>query len=229
VRIDFSRDRDSCPRIPPAFVVSHGAKLCTAGLACILGLSACGAAANDRQQVEQVYDAGGRLQLLKLDSNGNGKVDTVSYMDGPRIMRIELDGNEDGVIDRWEYYDADQQIEKVGLSRAQDGKVDSWAFYTEDGTLSRLEVSTRRDGTANRIEFYEKGVLARAEEDTNGDALVDKWEQFEGTRLASVSFDTKQLGRADRRLIYGADGTVRLEEASGDDGRFVPAGQPAKR
>lgn len=196
----------------------------TWGLAGTLALSGCGAAANTEQQIERVYDADGRLQLLKLDANGNGVVDTWSYMDGPRITRIELDGNEDGVLDRWEYYNADQQIEKVGLSQAGDGNVDAWAFYAEDGTMARMEVSTRRDGTPNRVQFYENGVLVRAEEDTNGDSRADKWEQFDGARLASVSFDTKQLGAPDRRLIYGADGTVRLEVSPRGDGQFVPAG-----
>ena len=61
----------------------------------------------------------GKLTLLKYDSDGDGKVDTWSYMDGPRVMRIEIDKNEDGKIDRWEYYDANQKLEKIGTSRAQ--------------------------------------------------------------------------------------------------------------
>ena len=43
----------------------------------------------------------GKLSLLKYDSDGNGKVDTWSYMDGPRVVRIEIDKNEDGKIDYW--------------------------------------------------------------------------------------------------------------------------------
>ena len=56
------------------------------------------------------YDAQtGKLRLLKYDSDGNGKVDTVSYMDGSRIVRIEIDKDEDGKVDRWEYYGPDQK------------------------------------------------------------------------------------------------------------------------
>lgn len=189
----------------------------------ILAGSACGASADDRQRLEQVYDETGKLQLLKYDADGNGRIETWSYMDGPRIVRIEIDGNEDGMIDRWEYYTADQRIEKVGTSRARDGKVDSWAHYATDGSMARLELSTKRDGKVNRTEDYENGKLVRAEEDTNGDNQPDKWETYEGTRLASVAFDTKHQGSADRRLVYGLDGTVRLEVAPNGDGRFVPA------
>src|SRR4051812_6641476 len=38
-------------------------------------------------QVAPIYDSKtGRLQLLKLDSNGNGRIDTWSYMDGSRVV-----------------------------------------------------------------------------------------------------------------------------------------------
>jgi hypothetical protein len=189
----------------------------------ILAGSACGASADDRQRLDQVYDETGKLQLLKYDADGNGTIETWSYMDGPRIVRIEIDGNEDGTIDRWEYYTGDQQIEKVGTSRARDGKVDSWAYYATDGSMARLERSMKRDGKEDRTEYYENGRLIRAEEETNGDSQTDKWESNEGTRLASVAFDTKHRGTADRRLLYGPDGTVRLEVAPNGDGRFVPA------
>ena len=182
----------------------------------------CGASADERQNIEPVYDETGKLQLLKYDSNGDGKVDTWSYMDGTRILRIEIDGNADGIIDRWEYYTAEQQIEKVGASRVADGKVDSWAYYAPNGQISRLERSTKRDGKVDRTEYYEKGLVARAEEDTNADGKVDKWEVYEGSRLASVAFDSRGVGSPDRRLVYAPDGTAHMEVADGP-GRFVPA------
>ena len=55
----------------------------------------------------------GKLRLLKYDSDGNGKVDTVSYMDGSRVVKIEIDKDEDGKVDRWEYYGPDRKLEKV--------------------------------------------------------------------------------------------------------------------
>lgn len=191
-------------------------------------VSACGAAADQSPQMQQVYDDTGKLQLLKYDSNGNGTVDTWSYMDGPRIVRIELDADEDGVIDRWEYYTPSQQIEKVGSSRGKDGNVDSWAYYASDGSIVRLERSTRRDGVVSRTERYQQGVLLSAEEDTNGDAHVDKWEEYDQGRLATVAFDTTHRGTPDRRLVYGVNGTVRLEISPNGDGKFVAAESATK-
>ena len=62
-------------------------------------------------------------------------------------------------------------------------------------------MSTQRDGKIDRIEHYERDVLVRAEEDTDGDGTIDKWETYDGARLASVAFDTTHhRGTPDRRL-----------------------------
>ena len=172
----------------------------------------CGAPNEAVARIEPTYDpATGRLQLLKYDANGDGRVDTWSYMDGAMVVRIEIDADHDGTLDRWEHYGADGAIEKVGSSRWHDGNPDSWAYYAQDGSIARLELSTHRDGKVDRIEYYQKGVLVRAEEDTGGDGRIDKWEAYEGSRLTSVSFDTTDTGRPDRQLTYLSDGSVRAE------------------
>lgn len=170
---------------------------------------------SSRTRVEPVYDTStGRLQLLKYDANGDGSADTWSYMDGSRVTRVEIDTDYNAVIDRWEYYSADEMLEKVGSSRARDGKPDTWGFYAADGTLARLELSLKRDGRIDRIEYYDQGVVLRAEEDTDSDGRTDKWETYDGQRLASVAFDTTSKGIPDRRLVYARDGSVTVESIS---------------
>jgi len=180
--------------------------------------------AEARKRITPEYDKStGRLTLLKYDSNGNGVVDTWSYMDGARVVRIEIDKDEDGKIDRWEYYGPDQKLQKVGESRLNDGKEDAWTYMRPDGSIDRVEISTRRDGRVTRVEHYQQGALASAEEDSDGDGRMDKWETYEGTRLASVAFDTHHRGTPDRRLLYGADGSVRVEVDEKGDGHFSVA------
>jgi hypothetical protein len=181
-----------------------------AGVAGLLGCMACTPA--DPARTEPVYDPStGRLVLLKGDTDRDGATDVWSYMDGGRVVRIELDTNRDGTVDRWEYYDANQRVEKVGTSRARDGKPDSWAYYAADGTLNRIELSMKRTGQIDRVEHYKGGVMVQAEEDTNNDSRMDKWEQYEGRRLSSITLDTQYTGVPDRRVIYEADGNARLE------------------
>ncbi len=176
------------------------------------------------KKIEPTYNKKtGRLELLRYDSDGDGKFDTFSYMDGTRILRIEIDKNEDGKIDRWEYYGPDRQLEKVGFSRESDGIEDAWEFFDAAGAVERIEISTRRNHKVDRVEHYAKGMLVRAEEDSDGDGRFDKWETYDGDRLASVAFDTLHRGTPDRRLIYGADGSVRLELDPQGTGTFVAA------
>ncbi|MBI3401331.1 MAG: hypothetical protein HY048_07895 [Acidobacteria bacterium] len=176
------------------------------------------------KRIEPVYDQKtGKLQLLKYDSNGNGKFDTWSYMDGARVVRIEIDTDEDGKIDRWEYYGPDQTLEKVGTSRTNSGKPDAWTYTGARGSTVRVDVDTKGDGKVTRIEHYERDLLVSAEEDSDEDGKIDKWETYEDERLVSVAFDTQHRGTPDRRLIYTADGNARLEIDQRGDGHFVPA------
>ena len=75
----------------------------------------------------------------------------------------------------------------------------------------RVAISTSRDGSISRTEFYQADLPTRAEEDTDGDGAIDKWESFEAGRLASVAFDPMHRGRPVQRLTYSPDGSVKVE------------------
>jgi hypothetical protein len=195
-------------------------------LFCALAFGA-GCGAPEPANIEPVYDKlTGTLQLLKYDSNVDGKVDTWTYMDGKRVLRIEIDKDEDGKLDRWEYYDANQKLEKTGVSRANDGKEDAWEYAGPDGAIVRIDLSARRDGNVSRSEHYRKNSLVSAEEDSDGDGKADKWEVYDAGRLTSVAFDTLHRGTPDRRLMYAADGSSRFEIDAAGDGHFLAVKDP---
>jgi hypothetical protein len=193
-------------------------------------IGACEASSTPTKKLEPVYNKKtGKLEVLKYDSDGDGKFDTVSYMDGARIVRIEIDRDQDGKVERWEYYGPGQKLEKVGFSRANDGIEDAWSFADAAGATVRIDVSTKRDGKPNRFEHYENNILTRVEEDTDGDGRIDKWETYEGQRLASVAFDVRHRGTPDRRLVYGNDGSARMEVDDAGDGHFVALNEAQPR
>lgn len=189
---------------------------------CAIALTYCLACKNSHQVSNQItpeYDKQtGRLRVLRYDSNGDGRVDMTSTMDGSRVVSIAIDQDFDGKPDRWEYYDSSQRLVKVGSSRAHDGKEDAWTFIDVDGNVERIEISSKHDGKVQRVEHYQRGTLATAEEDTDGDGRPDKWESWENGRLAAVAFDTSHRGAPDRRLVYGAGGSARLEFDHKGDG-----------
>lgn len=174
----------------------------------------------------------GKLTTLSVDTNRNGKVDAVSYMDGTRILRIEVDQDENGRVDRWDFYGPDKKLERVGFSRENDGVMDAVAYYQSEGVLSRMEVSTRRDGTFDRIERYQDGRLVETAEDTDGDGRHDKWDEYGPSGVAGVAdavvvstkFDDSKSGRPERRFVYGHNGAIaRVEFDRDGDGMFTSA------
>jgi hypothetical protein len=93
--------------------------------------------------------------------------------------------------------------------------------------MERLDVSTRRDGIVTRTEHYRKGALISADEDSDGDGRIDRWESYDGPRLAMLQLDTRHRGTPDRRVIYETTAPARVETDVTGDGHFVP--QPAPR
>ena len=180
-----------------------------------------------QNNIVPVYDPDtGRLVQLRYDSDSNGRVDTVSHMDGTRVLRIEIDKDEDGKVERWEYYDAARNLEKVGLSRANDGVEDAWSYMGPDGKVSRVAISTRRDGSISRTEFFQADLPTSAEEDTDGDGAIDKWESYEAGRLATVAFDPMRRGSRSAAHVFPG----RLRQGRGGSPRHGPmvAGEKMK-
>jgi YD repeat-containing protein len=108
------------------------------------------------------------------------------------------------------------------------GRADTWAYFDAAGKLTRieyLETSNVTDKeTVERREFYENDVKVRAEEDADGDGLMDRWETFENGRTKFVEFDEIKPydGKPDRRFTYDAAGRLVLIESGADgSGRYT--------
>lgn len=190
---------------------------------CVVVTGCSGPSAGDHKKIIPTYNPKtGRLTRLAYDSNGDGRIDTWAYMDGPKVLRIEISTHHDGKIDRWEYYGGNDNLTKVAISRANDGKPDEWMFEGADHLVSRIELSTHHDGKVDRWEYYKDGLLTRVELDTNGDGHVDQWETYKDGRMTSVEFDTRHTGKPDRRLLYTKDGKATVEVDPTGTGHWQP-------
>ena len=164
----------------------------------------------------------GKLAELTYDRDKDGVIDTWTEMDGTRPLRSRIDLDEDGTIDRWEYYDEKGGLAKVGFSRAKNGKPDAWAYSGADGAVARIEISSAADEKKiDRWEFYDKGTLVRAEEDTDGDGKVDRWETFENGAVKTEAIDENKDGKPDRRLTYDRGALVLIESEPDASGAFT--------
>ncbi len=156
------------------------------------------AAGQSAVAVQSIYSKEtGRLEQMTVDTNADGKADTIASLDGTRLNSIAIDRDHDGRADRWEYY------APAGPGQgAISNPADRWALRI------RAEESNRPDGAITRWEFYEHGVIQRVEEDTDLDRRVDKWEFYANAVLARVDLDLAGKGQPDRRLVYSPDGNV---------------------
>jgi hypothetical protein len=180
--------------------------------------TACEQPATTLGTVTPVYNkATGKLERLTLDRNGDGRVDTWAVMDGVHLQSIEIDRHETGHPDRWEYY--------AEATTAAAGRSSAGTALDRKAMLVRAEEANGPDGkTVTRREFYTDGVIARVEEDTDFDGRTDKWEWYEHGALARMDLDLSGRGKADRRLIYRADGNLdHIEVDAAGTGHFVPA------
>jgi hypothetical protein len=183
---------------------------------------ACGTPSRGRA-VSPSYDPyTGRLIQLAADQDGDGAIDQWTYLDGQRPLRGEKDADHDGRIDRWEYFGAQGELVTVGTSSRNDGIEDTWTWVSKVNGEGRIDQATARDRRPDRREYYVDDALARVELDTNGDGRIDRWDRYEGKVLREVQFDTSfAAARADRRLLYDAQGHFVAAEADDDrDGRY---------
>ena len=164
--------------------------------------------------LEPVYDkATGQLTLLRYDADHDGRAETFSYMNGTRVVRIEIDTDGDGQIDRWEHYGADGKLARVGFSRAHSGREDAWSYANPSGEITRIDLAPAEDGRVTRTEHYQHAVLVTAEEDSDRDGAIDRWESYERGRLTRLAFDAAHAGHPTSTLTYAADGSVRIESS----------------
>jgi hypothetical protein len=199
---------------PRGFAVRGLVALVAAGIA-VTGCAGDPAPEPAGGRVSPTYGADtGRLEKLAYDRNGDGREDAWAFMDGTRLLRAELDDNFDGRVDRKELYAAGTSDDRAGGGAPIPGR----------GVLTRVELVSAATGAPFRHETYEKGLLASAEEDTDGDARTDKWERYDNGALTSLALDTGGRGTPDRRLVYTADGGApRVETDPDGDGHFRPA------
>jgi len=194
-----------------------------------------------RQTTKPVYDGTtGKLVELTYDNNHNGIIDTWVKMDGRCPVSAVMDTNEDGVIDRWEYYENCGRLVKVGLLRAKPdlvskfSKPDEFDYIGADGkTIERkeyIEVSsvTGIEGVVRR-EFFTNGVFTRAEEDTDGDGLMDRWETWVNGKVRTTEFDLGHTGKPGKRFTYDDKGALVLIETEPDaSGHYMKSVVPKK-
>lgn len=113
----------------------------------------------------------------KLDANGDGKPDVwIVKADGKEVCRA-VDLNFDTRVDAYTYFDANGQLRRRERDYDHDGKIEEISIY-RGGSLVEQQRATTLAGKLDTWQYYSSGKIAKAERDSDGDAIIDQWWEF---------------------------------------------------
>ncbi len=131
----------------------------------------------------------GRVSLRELDRDDDGVRDVFYRYRGDSLVEERHDANNDGTIDLVMIYEKRMRV-RTEEDTDQDGQMDLWTRYVHDGPLEkvgRIERDTKGGGFADTFEIFEsqngETLLARREQDLNGDGEIDVVSFYVGGKL----------------------------------------------
>jgi hypothetical protein len=168
---------------------------------------------------------GSRVIGVVIDKDEDGVPDRWEYYDATgKLEKVATARLTPGVPDAWAYPDGSGKVARIEMTGACAAPTPTASpTPAGPGASGTAPVSSPRvgpptptppppPGRITRWESYENEHLARAEEDTDCEGKLDKWEVFrpDGS-LASVALDTTKSGKPERRLVFGEGGKVTVE------------------
>lgn len=130
-------------------------------------------------------------QTTKVDVNSDNRPDILHVMQNGREVCRAVDLNFDGSIDAFIYYDGAGLERRRESDYDRDGRADEITFL-QGGMVLRKERETNFDNQIDTWDYYQGERLIRRERDSDGDAIVDQWWEFNNPadpRCAIVSAD----------------------------------------
>jgi hypothetical protein len=128
------------------------------------------------------------------------------------------DRNGDGRPDEW-IYTANGRPVTDAVDDDFDGSVDRIKHYDSKGRLVSADEDLNGDGIMETTSIYEDGKLVRRRTDSNGDGQADTWSFYDGDELLRTEIDKNGDGFRDEVTIYAHGKIQRVEEDRNGDGR----------
>jgi len=159
-----------------------------------------------------IYAPDGRPVRRLLDADGDGVAERVeTFHTNHRYWKVQTDADNDGFVDKWEVFDQEGELERLGRATKRPGHPDVWIVPDRRGGVRRREFDASGNGVIDKIEWFDGEVLTRTAVDSDQNGHMDRWQDWKSGRVVSERLDTDGDGEPDRRLTYGADGSIRLE------------------
>jgi hypothetical protein len=136
-----------------------------------------------------------------LDTNGDGKPDTLNQLDAQgrvRVQEVASDGS--ATPDKRTFLDERGQATAQCLLGEDKKKLNTRALVS-GGVITELLIDTTGNGYADTRQVLSKsGDVVRVEADTNGDHKPDVVQTYQGGALVFQDEDTNFDGKIDQRF-----------------------------
>jgi len=131
-----------------------------------------------------------------LDANGDGRADLTIVKDGAREVCRAVDLNLDGKVDVWVYMDSSGTLRRREYDFDRDGAIDQIVTY-QGGVPTAGQRATLLANRLDTWDYYQNGLLARSERDSDSDARVDQWWEYPKAGCPLIHADANQDGKPD--------------------------------
>jgi hypothetical protein len=131
-----------------------------------------------------------------LDANGDGRADITIVKDGAREVCRAVDLNLDGKVDVWSYMDDGGRLRRREYDFDRDGAIDQIVTY-QGGIPTSGQRATLLANRLDTWDYYQNGMLARTERDSDADARVDQWWEYSKPGCPMIHADANQDGKPD--------------------------------
>jgi hypothetical protein len=132
----------------------------------------------------------------KLDADGDGRPDVFIVRSGGREVCRAVDLNLDGKIDVYSYFDSAGRLRRKEYDYDRDGVIDEIVTY-QAGVVTARQRATLLANRLDTWDYYQNGVLARSERDSDSDAVVDQWWEYPKPGCPMIHTDANEDGRPD--------------------------------
>jgi hypothetical protein len=155
---------------------------------------------------ERQKDGSSEEQVMKYDTNNDGKTDTVYTYRGRNLSRVTFDRNNDGKPDQWEEYNSNGIIVSSSEDNNFDGVPDNWITTI---TANQPPGKADRDfnGAPDVYATYRNSLIERTEVRPNGAKVPVRVQKYVNGILREEQVDADQDGRPDYRIEYDPFGT----------------------
>jgi len=162
---------------------------CSSSTAATGGAATGGVTKRDTAIKHESCDTAGAPE--KIDANNDGRPDIFISKE---CRAIDL--NFDGVIDSYSYMDGTGRLRRREYDYDKDGLIDEIATYS-GGVLTEKDQATSLNRKLDTWDFYQNGVIARSERDSNGDGVVDQWWEYTQPGCPMIHSDVNNDGKPD--------------------------------